>query len=653
MGTGSVLAVDGLLDGLTEEQRLAVTINAPKLRILAGAGSGKTRVLTRRIAHQSAGGGFDPQHALALTFTRKAAGELRHRLRQLGLRDSVAAGTFHAQAYAQLRSRWADNNVRPPELLDRRGRLLCRILPKSLSRADRLAVMTELDWATARRITAEQYPEAAELAQRRLPVTPAQLTEYYRAFVQQKKKQRLVDFDDLLELCIRDLSDPEYAKTRHWRFRHLFVDEFQDVNPLQFALLRSWLGPESTLCVVGDPNQAIYTWNGADAAYLEGFPRHFLGAETVKLTDNFRSTPQILAAAAAIRGSAGRLRANRPDGPLPTIARCADESSEAKAIARRVRDRHKPGGRWSHQAVLVRTNAQTTVIAEALRNSNIPVAIKDGASILDDPRVADRLRTLSANPTPLAAALVDLRMDAKNETDESAAETLDMLANLAEDQLALTPESSSADFVAWVRATVGTENSRAGSDAVDLLTFHASKGLEWPAVHLAGVEAGLVPIGRATTPEAAEEEVRLFYVAITRAQDELHCSWAATRRFGKRTVDRHRSPLLDQMTGTDGASQPVRSRSANAAKARKIRQELGVEEMDDGQKSLRDEIKQWRLRTARSSGVPAYVVFPDRTLDALATHRPSTPAELQQIPGLGPVKVARYADDLLEMLQSS
>ncbi len=645
--------MDNLLDGLTEQQRLAVTTNTPRLRILAGAGSGKTRVLTRRVAHQSRGQVIDPDHTLALTFTRKAAGELRHRLRGLGLTNSVAAATFHAQAYSQLRSRWSDLGVRPPELLDSRGRLMFRILPKSLSRADRLGILTELDWASARRITPTMYTTAAESARRHPPVNITQLAEYYRAFVELKAKRRMVDFDDLLELCIRDLADPEYARTRHWRFRHVFVDEFQDVNQLQFDLLRAWLGPDSTLCVVGDPNQAIYSWNGADAQYLDHFDQFFPGGESIELTDNFRSTPQILRAAASVLGKTSHLRANRPDGPLPSVQQCDDELQEAKAIARRIRDSHRPGSPWSRQAVLVRTNAQTTLIADALRTAKIPVAIKDGASILDDARVSDRLRELANAPVPLATALIDLRLDAQAEQDDEAREAFDVLANLAEDQVSINPEASSVEFVAWVRATVGADDTARDRDAVDLVTFHASKGLEWPIVHLAGIEDGLVPISRATSPAAAAEEVRLFYVAITRAQDELNCYWAASRRFGQRTVDRKPSHLLDQILSTANPDSPPTNRQQSASKARKLRETLGVARMNTEEQDLRDHIRTWRRETARSSGVPAHVVFADRTIDALATQQPNSHEELRQIPGLGPVWVSRYGDALLELLHSN
>lgn len=641
---------DRLLEGLTEQQRAAVVTPAARLRILAGAGSGKTRVLTRRIAHGARSQRIEPKHTLTLTFTRKAAGELRARLRKLGLTDSVTAGTFHAQAFAQLRGRWAETGTKPPELLDRRGRLLFPLLPRDLSRADKLAVMSEVDWARARRVTPESYGAAASRAGRSTVVGTDLVVETFAAYEERKRKKRLVDFDDLLELAIRDLADPEYARAQHWRFRHLLVDEFQDVNPLQFDLLKAWLGPESTLCVVGDPNQAIYAWNGADAVYLNRFDEFFSPSETVDLTTNFRSTPQILRAAAAVL-EVEPLQAHRPDGPFPTVQRCDDEHHEARAIARRVRDRHVPGARWSRQAVLVRTNAQTTLIADALRTANVPVAIRAGASLLDDPVASDRVRELAETAVPLSTALTDLRLDATEATDGDERHVLESLVALAVDHVSVHPDATSTDFATWVRATVNDDASL-GDDAVDVVTFHAAKGLEWPVVHLAGVEDGLVPIGRALTDAAQAEERRLFYVAITRAEDELHCSWCATRRFGERVRERSPSPYLDTLAGA-GAAQTAQQVgvSRNVLKVRELRAQLGVaDDLDDDTPDLREDIRAWRSRTARAAGVPAYVVFPDRTLDVLVDSRPATHDQLADVPGLGPVKIARYGDELIEML---
>ena len=657
MGSGNVGGVDRLLVGLTDDQQRAVTTAAPRLRILAGAGSGKTRVLTRRIAYQTALGEHDARHTLALTFTRKAAGELRHRLAGLGLHDDVTAGTFHAHAYAMLRSRWKDQDIRAPKLLDRRGRVLGRVLPRTLERSDRLAVQQEIDWATARRISPDTYVEAAERANRRRIVVPAaQVAEHYRSFVERKRQQKLVDFDDLLELSIRAMADPSYAPTQHWRFRHLFVDEFQDVNPLQYAALRSWLGPEATLCVVGDPNQAIYSWNGADAGYLQRFDEHFPGGQTVELRRNFRSTPQILSAAAAVQGHAGRLEPNRPDGPLPTVHRYDDDRAEALGIARTVRDSHPPGGRWSHQAVLVRTNAQTALIADALRQRGIPVAIRGGSNLLDDARVKERLNQLDGSRAALRSVATDLRVEAEADLDADVAppageltpDHAAALLALAEDQLTLDPAATAADFVTWVRATLAGGADDA-TDAVEVVTFHASKGLEWPIVHLAGVEDGLVPISHATTPDALAEERRLFYVAVTRAEDRLHCSWAQRRTFGERQVDRSPSVFLrDIATVTDDATPPTERAADNISRVRALREQLGVQEATPDQR--RAALREWRTSTARANEVPAYVVFNDATLDALVDHAPTTHEALADIPGIGPVKLDRWGDELLRVL---
>ncbi len=644
-----VQETDRLLAGLTEQQVLAVTSPAARLRILAGAGSGKTRVLTRRIAHGVRTERLEADHTLALTFTRRAAGELRSRLRSLGLTDTVSAGTFHAQAYAQLRARWAQSGTKAPDLLDRRGRLLFPLLPKRLPRAEKLAVMAEIDWARARRVAPDLYAAATQRSGRHTTADPDLVVETFAAYEERKRRQRLVDFDDLLELAIRDLADPDHARAQHWRHRHLLVDEFQDVNPLQFEVLKAWLGPESTLCVVGDPNQAIYAWNGADAVYLNRFDEFFSPSETVALTTNFRSTPQILRGAAAVLG-ADALEAHRPDGSLPSITRCDDEHHEARIIARRVRDRHVPGARWSRQAVLVRTNAQTTLIADALRRADVPVAVRAGASILDDPITSDRLRELAATPVAIATALSDLRFDAEEADDDEQRQSLETLLSLASDYAAVHPDASSADLVGWVRATVG-EDTGAGKDAVDVVTFHAAKGLEWPVVHIAGVEDGLTPIGHAATDDALAEERRLFYVAVTRAEDEVHCTWSATRRFGERISERSPSPYLDALSssGTAEAAQRLTG-SRNAQRVRELRAQLGVSDPDDQGPDLREDIRAWRSRTARAAGVPAYLVFNDRTLDVLASDRPATKDQLADVPGLGPVKIARYGDDLLALL---
>ena len=472
-----------LLEGLNERQRAAVEAPETPLCIRAGAGTGKTRVLTRRIAYQAHIGAIDPNRTLALTFTRKAGDELRHRLARLGLRDSMSAGTFHRAAFAQLRTRWAERGVRPPELLqDKRG-LVARVARQAelrLARAELTDAITEIEWAKARRIPPEGYGEAASRLHRWSALGPAVVGNLYERYEKEKTKRRVVDFDDLLILALRDLNDdPDYAEARRWKFQHLFVDEFQDVNQLQFHLLRTWLGDRSDLCAVGDPNQAIYSWNGADSDYIERFSHWFPGAEVLDLVDNYRSTPQILAAGRAVLpAGAASLTAHCLDGPRPTVTTHADDTDEAAAIARSLRDAKGPEIAWSSMAVLTRTNAQTAKLTVALRRAEIPYRVR-----------------------------IDVHRN-EDDTDRS-------LPN--------------------------------GADGVDVATFHAAKGLEWPIVHLAGLEQGLVPISQARTPAEIAEEQRLLYVAITRAERELHCHWAAERTFGDRTVARTPSPYLNSI----------------------------------------------------------------------------------------------------------
>ena len=488
--------VDGLLDGLNGRQRAAVEAPGTPLCIRAGAGTGKTRVLTRRIAYQATEGAIDPKRTLALTFTRKAAEELRGRLAGLGLRGAVSAGTFHSAALAQLRTRWAERGVRPPELVrDKRG-LVARAAKqagKRLGRNDLSDAINEIEWAKARRLTPDCYTEAAARLRRWSSLDPALVSDLYGQYEAEKTRRRVVDFDDLLILALRDLTDdPDYAEARRWKFQHLFVDEFQDVNRLQFDLLRAWLGDRNDLCAVGDPNQAIYSWNGADADYIERFDHWFPGSSVLDLVDNYRSTPQILTAGRAVLpAGAASLAPHQLDGPRPTVSTHADDFDEGTAIARALRDAKGPEIAWSSMAVLARTNAQLTTITAALRSADIPFHIR-----------TDTRRTT---------------------TDANASEPG-------------RPQTADAD---------NQPNAPDGTDAVDVATFHAAKGLEWPIVHLAGMEQGLVPISRAQTPAEIAEEQRLLYVAITRAERELHCHWAAVRTFGDRAADRAPSPYLN------------------------------------------------------------------------------------------------------------
>jgi DNA helicase II / ATP-dependent DNA helicase PcrA len=701
-----------VLDGLNDEQRRAVTCPTTPLCILAGAGTGKTRVLTRRIAYRAITGAHDPRHVLALTFTRKAAGELTNRLRRLGLRDQVAAGTFHSVAFAQLRSRWADRNIRPPELLERKVGFVARLLPTA-QRSSALDIVSEIEWAKARDIEPDDYGAEANALGRRAPLAYRDMARAYERYEHEKRQRRMIDFDDLLRLCRRDLrEDRDFAQAQHWRYQHVFVDEFQDVNPLQRSLLDAWVAGRQDLCVVGDPNQAIYAWNGADPSALADFATEHPGAEVVRLADNYRSTPQVLAVANAVlaggalddnaaSGPIGELHANRSDGPIPTITSCSDDIAEARAIARSLRDHHRPGGSWSTQAVLCRTNAQIAVIEQALHKTGIPFRVRGGGGLLDQPEVKVALRDLQRHEGDLTGALADLlaaartptvadrddtpELDLGPQTGEAAAAVdvaadsraanLEALARLGHDYLAVEGRPSTAGFLAWLRETTRADQPDEHGEAVELATFHAAKGLEWPVVHLAGLEQGLVPIGHARTADDLAEERRLFYVALTRAEQEVRCTWAESRTFGERAAARTRSPYLDEVESactallageapTDwvahlsaqraalrAASPTARSRRGGARRsARPGAAPIGRDDLDSAGAATFEALKSWRTRQAKAADVPAFVIFQDRVLLELASSRPDDRAGLLGVAGIGEVKADRFGDEILAIL---
>lgn len=722
---------DPLIRLLNEAQFQAVTTDASPLRVLAGAGSGKTRVLTHRIAYRARNNALDPSRTLAVTFTRKAATELRSRLASLGLRDGVTSGTFHSIAYAQLRQRWEERGVRPPELLDRKVSFVSRLM-SAKQRPYAIDVVGEIEWAVARMVSPEDYEREAQRAGRSTALDSGAIASIYERFLKEKLRKRLVDFDDLLRLAVRDLeADPVYAAAQQWRFRHLFIDEFQDVNPLQFRLVKAWLGPESDLCAVGDPNQAIYAWNGADARYMVDFESYFPGAHTIVLDRNYRSTPQILAVANAVLAEGGgktliRLRSEQRDGPVPAVISHDNATEESRSIAREVRDRHSQGKGWSRQAVLVRTNAQALQIVEEFKRNGIPHTIRGAASLLTQPEIRDAL-TVLRQATSLDVGLADVEDSLRQRapgyfarqqsqaarTDPESSEGLDpprhpdepastsnpsdadvsmtdeRVANLLElirlgrEYLVLDPTGGITGFNSWLRSTLQGDD-RAAGDVVEVMSFHAAKGLEWPVVHLAGLEEGYVPIHHAKElPAAIAEERRLLYVAMTRAREELICNWAQSREFGSRSVKRKPSPWVETIMNTTQLTAPALSGQAGVARARAARQAAkGASKRGTSQRqntadgghrikggdsaskkdriaalgpdrALFEELRIWRKAQADAADVPAFVVFNDETLIELASRRPSSTDEILSVSGIGPVKAHRYSEELLALIAAA
>jgi DNA helicase II / ATP-dependent DNA helicase PcrA len=739
-----------LLEGLDESQRRAVTIEAAPLCVLAGAGSGKTRVLSRRIAWRVANGSATGRHVLALTFTRKAAGELRDRLVDLGVRDQVAAGTFHGLAYAQLRRWWADRGRAAPVLLERKGVLLHRLVggspgtrrsgdatgragtsgrnpldderdPASTSVVGPLAA--EIEWAKARLVEPDGYADAAVGAGRRPPLAPSVVADVYQRYEAEKQRRGLVDFDDLLTaLAVAMENEEELAAAQRWRFRHLFVDEFQDVNPAQWRLLSAWLGARTDLCVVGDPNQAIYGWNGADPAMLTTVTRRWPEATLVQLEANYRSSPQVLSVAAAVlsrqprpAAGPGQVRAHCPDGPVPDVVSYDSDRAEAAGIARRLRQARAPGTSWSRLAVLARTNGQLALVEEALSAARIPCRVAPVAAFLRRPEVQEALAQLQQSPAwhTLGTVIRDLELASATVLEDgrhrdeappgSAAPDaggdevteggridraeralgLGTLARLAREYQALEQSGSVEGFSVWLSATLaGEQPETVSADAVELSTFHRAKGLEWPVVFVVGLEEGLVPIAHAVTREAEAEERRLLYVALTRAQLELHCSWARRRTLGHRAMARSPSPYLQPIeaagralatggrltdvgslveeerrrlavmataAGTRASHTGGRVRGHGARPARLAPRRPADRVARSAEPKLLEALRTWRARSARAAGVPPHVVLHDTTLAAVAASCPSSIEELIGLPGLGPLQARRYGADLLDL----
>lgn len=504
-------AFDRAVAGLTDRQRQAVADPSPALCILAGAGSGKTSVLTLRVARRIRDGSAEADHTVVCTFTRRAARELRDRLQRYGVPVAaparpggppgrgVRAGTIHQLALTLLRRQAADVGRPPPLVCAERTRL---IRDEVGDPALASALGTEIGWAKARGLAPDTYADGARQAGRQVVVSAEQVQDAFTAYQRALARRRAVDFDDLLGLAADVLqADATFAEAARWRYRHLSVDEFQDVNPAQFRLLRAVCGERNDLCVVGDPNQAVYGWNGADPTLLGRLPAEVPAMAIVELDENHRSTPQVVRAAAEALGPAAGLRARSTaaDGPLPLVTAYDDEDAEAEGVATQLLDSEADGRPWSDHAVLARTNDQLLVVGRALRRAGIPyrtAAAPEASGPGEDAR----------SPDP--AEDVDI------ETGSS------------------TPDGPD-------------RGPRRRAEAVELATFHRAKGLEWDTVFVVGLEDGFVPIAYAEAPEARAEERRLLYVALTRASRQLHCSWARARRMGTgRRRERDPSPWL-------------------------------------------------------------------------------------------------------------
>ena len=691
-----------MLAGLDPEQRTAVTAPAGPVCILAGAGTGKTRAITHRIAYRTLTGEVSPRHVLAVTFTARAAAEMRARLGALGA-TGVQARTFHSAALRQVRyfaPRLLEGR-QMPELLESKARLVGLAAVRAGVRADRTGARDlagEIEWAKSSLVEPGEYAVAATKALREPPYEPAKVAEVFAAYETLKRRQGVIDFEDMLRAAVWGIEEhPDVAEEIRNQYRHFVVDEYQDVNPLQQRLLDSWLGGRDDLTVVGDASQTIYSFTGATSAYLIDFPRKLRSAVVIRLVRDYRSTPQVVGLANAVirqaRGNEARLRlelvGQRPPGAEPELKIFPDEAGEAAAVARRCRELISSGTSPSEIAVLFRTNAQSETYEEALAEAEVPYVVRGAERFFERPEIRQAMIALRAavrstpGETPLVPAVVDALAAtgwAREQPPAGGAarerwEALAAVVALAEEYAkapTLVPIGQAGAVQRDVSLTeFNDELSRRAEqqhaptvEGVTLASLHSAKGLEWDAVFLVGLSDGTLPTTYAKTPEQLEEERRLLYVGVTRARQWLWLSYGQARSAGGRA--RRPCRFLPQLEGHspteragDRSRKPDRRRlqvsscricgaTLLAGADRKLgRCPTCPSDLDE---DLFERFQIWRKRTAEELKVPAYVVFTDATLVAMAERRPGTPAELLAIAGIGPRKLGQYGDAVFALV---
>ncbi|MHA6780544.1 ATP-dependent DNA helicase UvrD2 [Pseudonocardia saturnea] len=674
-------------DGLDEEQRAAVTAPRGPVCVLAGAGTGKTRTITRRIAHLVSTGHVAPGQVLAVTFTARAAGEMRTRLRSLGV-GGVQARTFHAASLRQLRYFWPRVVGGDQwQLLEGKLRIVGQAAARLKAGTDAASLRDfagEIEWAKASLLTPETY--AAEVARRSrdIPGPAEQVAAVYAGYEALKNRAQLLDFDDLLLHTAAALEDHlGVAEEFRERYRCFVVDEYQDVTALQQRVLDAWLGDRDDITVVGDANQTIYTFAGATPQHLLDFPRRFPEAVVVRLQRDYRSTPQVVSCANTLIGAArGRPAGSRlaligqlPPGPEPDFTEYDDEPAEAAAVATRIAGLIDGGAQAAEIAVLFRINAQSQVYEQALTDAGVPFQVRGGERFFSRPEVRKAmsvLRMAGARDEPLVDAVravlapVGLTHEPPGGAVQRAQwESLLAIVELAEQLLIDEPDADLRRFCIEleVRADAAHPPTVQG---VTLASLHAAKGLEWDVVFLVGLADGTLPIQHADGDDAAiEEERRLLYVGVTRARRRLALSWALTRQPGG-ARKRRRSRFLHGLIPEAHPASRIAASSGGGGTKPKCRvcgsPLLGIDALkmrrcdgcpSDVDTELLDRLRGWRADEAREQQVPAYVVFTDATLTAIAEHRPADNAALVSIPGIGARKLDRYGPAVLALVSDA
>ena len=705
--TRSRVSPDALLDDLDPEQRQVATALTGPVAVIAGAGTGKTRAITYRIAYGVATGTYNPTSVLAVTFTTRAAGELRARLQQLGA-YGVQARTFHSAALRQAQYFWPRvYGGELPQVLDNRMGLVAEAAGRLRVRVDTPGLrdlVSEISWAKVSNVSAEDYPRLAAQHTRQLAsYDPETVSRVFAAYEKAKRDRGRIDFEDIL-LCAAALMSEhaDIAETIRRTYRHLVVDEYQDVSPLQEALLNLWRGNRAELCVVGDPAQTIHSFAGAQAAYLTGFGQRFPAATVIRLVRDYRSTPQVVRCAnsimAAPKDDAGRsgfrpvvLQAQQSTGPEVEFVESPDESTEAADVADWLAQQAADGVDFRDMAVLFRINAQSPPIEQALADRNIPYLVRGGERFYERPEVRQTLLTLrtatrAGTGTEQGSAVEQVKdvlitlgwtqqppegAGALRERWESLAALLTVAEDLqAEADVAAAAGDGSAEPLTL--AVVSAELDRRAetqhvptAQGVTISTLHSAKGLEWDAVALLGIHEGSLPFVLATSPEQISEEQRLLYVGVTRPRRLLRVSWSRTRSGNghARTPSRFLQPVLpDSLRGPANGQRSARrsrhsalsmhcqscGRSLTGAAERKIGRHLDCPATYDERTMAL--LREWRRQEAADQKLPAYCIFTDATLIAIAEARPRSTADLIKVQGLGRTKADKYGEHVLAII---
>ncbi len=692
------MVADALTAGLDDEQLEAVLAARGPVCVLAGAGTGKTRTITHRIANLISSGHVAAGQVLAVTFTQRAAGEMRSRLRALDADAQTGVGavqalTFHAAAHRQLRYFWprvvGDTGW---QLLDSKFAVVARAASRTRMNAGTDAVRDlagEIEWAKASLISPEQYSSAVAAAGRDIPMDAAKIASVYSAYEELKVRDEsvtLLDFDDLLLHTAAAIeSDHAVAEEFRDRYRCFVVDEYQDVTPLQQRVLSAWLGNRDDLTVVGDANQTIYSFTGASPRFLLDFSRQFPDATVVRLERDYRSTPQVVslanqviaAARGRVAGSKLQLSGQREPGPVPSFHEHPDETVEAAAVAKSIANLIESGTAPSEIAVLYRVNAQSEIYEAALTEAGIAYQVRGGEGFFNRQEIKQALLALQRAadrgadgllPDVVRAVLEPLGLTAEEPVGTRARErweALTALAELVDDEVAQRPQLDFAGLMAELRTRADARHAPV-VQGVSLASLHAAKGLEWDAVFLVGLADGTLPISHALShgpeSEPVEEERRLLYVGITRARVHLALSWALSRSPGGRQSRKPSRFLNGIAPQTRADPAPAKSRRNRGAKTRCriCNQDLTTPAAimlrrcetcsADIDEELLARLKAWRLDVAKEQKVPAYVVFTDNTLIAIAELLPDDEAALIAIPGIGARKLEQYGPDVLGLV---